>query len=347
MSIASEHRSPKARAQTWRGLPAALVLCTAAIAQPTAPPAPVTTAPSPAAPTPGSTDAQPAPAAKPPETIRTAENAVAANEMTPELDEAVSRGLAYLAAEQGDDGSFGSGRYGKNIAVTALACLALMADGNTPGRGRYGKQVQRGLEFVLNSSTETGLLAADSTNGPMYGHGFATLFLGEVYGMTKGGGETPLSTRVHETLVKACTLIQRSQNSEGGWRYNPVPYDADISVTICQIMALRSARNAGIEVPKETIDKAVEYVHECQNSDGGFRYQATAGPSAWPRSAAGVASLYYAGIYKDDAIDKGVKYVLSSAFPGGNNGPATGAHYFYGHYYSVQTMYLAGGDSWA
>lgn len=278
--------------------------------------------------------------------VRSAQNNAAANEITPELDEIVSNGLKYLVSEQGTDGSFGQGRYGKNIAVTALACIALMADGNTPGRGRYGKNVQKGLEFVLASSTETGLLAADSTNGPMYGHGFAALFLGEVYGMTKGGGETPQSAKVHEALVKACTLIQRSQNSEGGWRYNPVPYDADISVTICQIMALRSARNAGIEVPKETIDKAIEYVKQCQNSDGGFRYQASAGVSAWPRSAAGVASLFYAGIYKDDAIDRGVKYVNTTAFPGTNQGN-TSAHYFYGQYYSVQTMYLAGGDPWA
>jgi hypothetical protein len=328
------------------GLFASLLLSSAAAAQPIPAPAePPMPAPA-SAPDPAPAGKSGADAPKPPETIRTAQNAAAANEITPELDEAVARGLAYLASEQGDDGSFGSGRYGKNIAVTALACLALMSDGNTPGRGKYGKQVQKGLEFVLGSSTETGLLAADSTNGPMYGHGFAALFLGEVYGMTKGGGETPLSTRVHEALVKACTLIQRSQNSEGGWRYNPVPYDADVSVTICQIMALRSARNAGIEVPKETIDKAVDYVRRCQNPDGGFRYQESAGASAWPRSAAGVASLYYAGIYKDEAIDRGVKYVMSNAFPGAN-AANTSAHYYYGQYYSVQTMYLAGGEPWA
>ena len=280
-----------------------------------------------------------------PDGSRSAQNSAMRNEITPELDEAVNRGLAYLVTEQGVDGSFGSGRYGKNIAVTALSCLALMADGNIPGRGPYGENVRKGLEFVLSSSTETGLLAADSTNGPMYGHGFAALFLGEVYGMTQGGGETTQSTRVHEALVKACRLIERSQNNEGGWRYNPVPYDADVSVTICQIMALRSARNAGIEVPKETIDKAVEYVRQCQNPDGGFRYQLTSGFSAWPRSAAGVASLYYAGIYQDDAIERGQNYLISQALPGATNAP--GAHYFYGHYYSVQTMYLAGGEYWA
>ena len=265
--------------------------------------------------------------------------------MTPELDAAVQRGLAALVKAQTDDGSFDSSRFGKNIAVTALACIALMGDGNVPGRGPYGRNVEKGLEFVLSCSTETGLLASESANGPMYGHGFATLFLGEVYGMTKGGGETALSSRVHEALVKACNLIVRSQNTEGGWRYNPVPYDADVSVTICQIMALRSARNAGIEVPKEAIDKAVEYVRKCQNPDGGFRYQASQGFSAWPRSAAGVASLYYAGIYEGNDIERGVAYLRQNAMPGAQG--VSSAHYFYGHYYAVQTMYLAGGEHWA
>ncbi|MGD9689085.1 MAG: prenyltransferase/squalene oxidase repeat-containing protein [Phycisphaerales bacterium] len=275
----------------------------------------------------------------------TAQNQAAADEMNAELDQAVNRGLQWLAQQQSPDGSFGGGRFGKNVAVTALAGIALMADGNLPGRGPYGEQVRKAIEFVLVSSTETGLIAADTTNGPMYGHGFATLFLGEVYGMTQGGGDTKLAQRVHQALVKACRLIERTQNDEGGWRYNPVPYDADISVTICQVMALRSARNAGVEVPKQVIDKAVEYVRRCQNPDGGFKYQAEQGMSAWPRSAAGVASLYYSGIYEDQALTKGVEYLLRNAMPNSINRPET--HYFYGQYYTVQSMYLAGGEAWA
>lgn len=276
---------------------------------------------------------------------RSAENNTADNEITPALDDAVARGLASLAATQNEDGSWSAGRFGKNVAITALACLALMADGNVPGRGTYAHAVERGTDFLLDSSSENGLLAADAANGPMYGHGFATLFLGEVYGMTQGGGDTARAQRVHETLLGAVRLIERTQNDEGGWRYNPVPYDADSSVTICQIMALRSARNAGLEVSSEVIDKAVGYVRRCQNPDGGFKYQAQAGASAWPRSAGGVASLFYAGIYEDEAIDRGLAYLAANAMPGGDDQPR--AHYFYGHYYAVQAMYLAGGDDWA
>ncbi|MEM0982383.1 MAG: prenyltransferase/squalene oxidase repeat-containing protein [Planctomycetota bacterium] len=266
-------------------------------------------------------------------------------EITAELDRAVERGLAYLAERQAEDGSFEGGRFGKNVAITSLACLAFMADGHLPGRGEYGEMIDRGVRFVVDNVAENGLIASDAAHGPMYGHGFATLFLGEVYGMTQGGADTQLAARTHEALVKAIRLIERTQNDEGGWRYNPVPYDADVSVTICEIMALRSARNAGLEVDAAVIDKAVEYVRRCQNRDGGFRYQADGGSSAWPRSAAGVASLYYAGIYDDVAIDRGLDYLERAAFPGRGN--RTRAHYFYGHYYAVQAMFLAGGDNWA
>ncbi len=276
---------------------------------------------------------------------QTAENNAIEGEITPQLDAAVVRGLGYLAAQQNEDGSFGAGRYSRNVAITSLACIALMADGNLPGRGEYGDVVTKGLEFVLTSSTETGLLAVESTNGPMYGHGFATLFLGEVYGMTPGGADTDLADRTHEALVKAIRLIERSQDDDGGWRYNPVPYDADVSVTICQIMAMRSARNSGIEVSKDVIDRAVEYVRACQNPDGGFKYQLTTGFSAFPRSAAGVASLYYAGVYDDDALEQGIDYLMRTGKPG--QATNSHAHYYYGHYYAVQSMYLAGGASWA
>ncbi|MCW5764763.1 MAG: terpene cyclase/mutase family protein [Phycisphaeraceae bacterium] len=284
-------------------------------------------------------------AAPTPRTDAGAQNRPMDGEITPELDAAVTKGLKALASLQNADGSFGSGRYSRNVAVTSLACLAFMADGHLPGRGEYGGVVLKGLEYVLSCCTETGLIAGDSTNGPMYGHGFATLFLGELYGMTQAGGETPLAERTHEALVRACRLIERSQNEEGGWRYNPVPYDADTSVTICQIMGLRAARNAGIEVPKSVIDRAVEYIRKCQNPDGGFKYQSDTGVSAWPRSAASVATLYYAGIYRDNAIDKGLDYLVRSAMP--ESVGRSEAHYFYGMYYTAQTMYLAGGRHWA
>ncbi|HEY0007518.1 MAG TPA: prenyltransferase/squalene oxidase repeat-containing protein, partial [Tepidisphaeraceae bacterium] len=185
-------------------------------------------------------------------------------EITEKQQKSVEKGLAALARLQTRDGSFGA-NLGRNVGVTSLCAMAFMQAGNLPGRGRYGREVQACLNYVLSACNESGLIASDMSHGPMYGHGFATLFLGEVYGMT--GDEN-----VKEKLQKAVRLIQKSQNPEGGWRYQPVPYDADISVTICQVMALRAARDAGIKVEKEVIDKSIAYVRRCQNPDGGFSY---------------------------------------------------------------------------
>lgn len=260
-------------------------------------------------------------------------------EITDELNESVKKGLAFLAKQQNKDGSFDAARYGgSHVGVTSICCLAFLANGELPGRGEYGHVVQKGLDFILANAQESGLIASKNvSHGPMYGHGFATLFLGEVYGMTDDDD-------VRDALVKAVRLIVKSQNREGGWRYHPVPYEADLSVTICQIKALRSARHGGIDVPKETIDNAIQYVKDCHNSyDGGFRYMVGGGSSAFPRSAAGVASLYYAGVYKGEIIKDGLKYLKERIKAGEDRG----GHEIYGHYYCAQAMFIAGGQHWA
>jgi Squalene-hopene cyclase C-terminal domain/Prenyltransferase and squalene oxidase repeat len=269
---------------------------------------------------------------------------VRGDEINPAQERAVARGLEWLASRQGPDGNFGGagGGYGAHVAITALSGLALMSAGNLPDRGKYGTQVRKAVEFILASSQESGLLAADQSHGVMYGHGFAALFLGEVYGMT--GDDA-----VKERLQKAISLIEKSQNTEGGWRYMPVPFDADISVTICQVMALRAARDAGIKVEKDVIDRAIAYVRRCQNADGGFSYMASTGSggSGFPRSAAGVAALYYAGVFEGDELKRGLEYIRQ--FQPGRAARADrdmGSHYYYGQYYAVQAMFLAGGDYW-
>jgi prenyltransferase beta subunit len=267
-------------------------------------------------------------------------NVARGDEITPAQKRAVERGLAWLARRQPPGG--GAAGYSNHAGITALAGLAFMESGNLPGRGKYGKEVQRILEFVLNNCQESGLITSDYSQGPMYGHGFATVFLGEIYGMT--GDET-----VKEHLEKAVRLIEKTQNAEGGWRYQPAPIDADISVTICEVMGLRAARDAGIKVDKDVIDKAIKYVERCQNPDGGFSYMANAGGmmggSAYPRSAAGVAALYYAGVFQGPQIEKGLKY-LGQFIPGKVSNENLG-HYYYGYYYGTQAMFLAGGHYWA
>jgi hypothetical protein len=214
-----------------------------------------------------------------------------------------------------------------------------MAGGNMPGRGQYGDEVNRCIRFILDSAQDDGFIydREGKSHGPMYGHGFATLFLAEVYGMTP-------DSQVRETLEAAVKLIIATQNDDGGWRYYPEPADADISVTICQIMALRAARNAGIVVPNETVDRCIEYVKRSQNPDGGFMYMVQGGPSAFPRSAAGVVALYSAGVYEGEELDRGIEYLMEFV-PQPAAAPRE-SHFFYGQYYAVQAMWHAGGERW-
>jgi Prenyltransferase and squalene oxidase repeat len=259
----------------------------------------------------------------------------AAELMDPRTCQAIDAGMAWLAGQQEPDGSFGSGPY--KIAVTSLSGLALMASGSSPGRGPYGSAIDKALLSIMENTSAAGFISSSASNSPMYGHGFGTLFLAEAYGMTH-------RAEVREKLEKAVRLIVDTQNDEGGWRYQPVRRDADLSVTICQINALRAARNAGIFVPKETVEACIRYVKQSQNPDGGFRYMLAGGASAFPRSAAGVVALYSAAVYDAKEVDAGIAY-LKQYMPEIKFGQRY-SHYFYGHYYAAQALWIRGGEDW-
>jgi hypothetical protein len=267
--------------------------------------------------------------------------------ITPAAQQAIDQGLAYLAKHQHDDGSFGAIQYHGNVAITSLGALAFMAGGHQPGRGIYGEAVTRALRNVLDQDDGRGYLLSKTggSHGPMYGHGFGTLFLSEVYGMVQ---DAELRSRLRDTLKRALKVIVDGQNHEGGWRYQPGSRDADISVTICQIMALRAARNAGFFVSRKTVDSCIAYVKRCQNSDGGFRYQAQGNSrSEFARSAAGVVALYCAGVYKGPEVEAGLKYLMQCKPHEGNIRSDVFLHYYYGHYYAAQAMWTAGGQYWS
>jgi hypothetical protein len=283
--------------------------------------------------------------------------------ITPPAQEAIDRGLAYLAGAQRGDGSFGTNQHMGSVAVTSLCGLAFMAGGHQPGRGRYGRQVLRALQYVLEQEQATymgvptpGFLcnprALQGQHGPMYGHGFGTLFLAEAYGMVHG---RDLRERLRGTLGRAVQLIINTQNFEGGWRYRPIRGEADLSVTICQIMALRAARNAGFSVPRSVADRCTQYVKDCQdfhNGGGAFRYMRQGGRTSFALTGAGVVALYSAGVYKGPAVERGLDYLMRNCKPGQQARGGGGffmehdQHYYYGHYYAAQAMWTAGGRFW-
>src|SRR3954451_19171575 len=88
-------------------------------------------------------------------------NQVRGDEITPAQRTAVEKGLNWLATHQGRDGSFGGGGLGRHSGITALPGLAFMQSGSLPGRGKYGDNVTKALDFVLQSTQESGLIASD------------------------------------------------------------------------------------------------------------------------------------------------------------------------------------------
>lgn len=258
--------------------------------------------------------------------------------LPPTAVKAIDASLEALAARQNYDGSWGSDDelFGRDPGVAGLCGFAFLAAGSAPGRGRFGDELEKTVSYILSQSfdleeaegaaldanllnylkeqelTENdvdGVIAnfAEKGRKPMYGHGFATLFLAAVLGT----GERP---EIRERTRAAVDLIVRAQNADGGWRYEPkrVPV-ADLSVTVCQLSALRAARDAGIFVPNATIEKAVAYVKRCQNADGGFRYMTQGGPSGIARTAAAILALQAGGADDSEAIATAFRYLEKAA----------------------------------
>jgi len=266
--------------------------------------------------------------------------------VTEAAEQSIEKGLAYLARTQSRDGSWRTGSsYGSYpTSMTSLAGLALMAGGNTPVEGRYARHVRKALDYVLScADPKTGLIARQGEEQrPMYSHGFAMLFLAEAYGMEQ---DATRQARIKRVIEKAAELTARSQSADGGWLYTPDSGGDEGSVTVTQIQGLRAARNAGIKVPRETIDKAVLYIEKSENPDGGIRYTARGGGSSRPPiTAAAVAVLYNAGEYENPVAERCLAYMKN--LMRGNPARAHSGHQFYTMLYLGQAMYLSSEENW-
>jgi prenyltransferase beta subunit len=243
---------------------------------------------------------------------------------------ATARALEWLASRQNSDGSWSEGRYPHNTAITSFALLAFLSQGHLPNQGTYGPEVAKGCRFLLASAREDGYLAGPR-GGNMYCHAMATLALAELWGMTGDKDIKP-------ALTKAVNLIVGCQNYDGGWRYEPQPTGADISVTIMQVMALRAAKNSGLHVKDETMRRAIAYIKRCYHRRmGGFSYQ-PGSPPGFARTAAGVCVLQLTGEYKAAEIPEAINFMKQRA--------NERYHFWYGHYYASHAMHQVGGREW-
>ena len=183
------------------------------------------------------------------------------------------------------------------------------------------------------------ITAMQEEQRPMFGHGYATMYLAEIYGMEE---DLKRQRKLHGVLSRAVKLTARSQSSYGGWLYAPDDNGDEGAVTITQVQALRACRNAGIAVPTKVINKAVKYVVDSANPDGGIRYRVTnSGGGRPPITAAACAVLYNAGQYDHPVAEKALKFARRKLSISNS-----GSHHFYAHLYLSQALYQRGGKDW-
>jgi hypothetical protein len=268
-------------------------------------------------------------------------------EISPATREAINKGLEFLARTQNRDGSWrtsgGTGDY--PVAMTSLAALALMSSGSTPTQGPYARNVSNALSFVLRSARRDGLIAQlEEEQHCMHGHGFALLFLAQVYGMEE---DPRRLAEIRLALQRGVELTARSQSSAGGWLYTPDSGGDEGSGTVTQVQALRACRNVGIAVPKKVIDNAMDYLVRSTNDDGGIRYQVSdRGPSRPAITAAAVVCWFNAGLYDEPRARKALKFCEDTLQVNASRSTRYFGHYYYAHLYMAQVMYLLGEHKW-
>lgn len=242
--------------------------------------------------------------------------------------------MRWLAAAQSPSGAwFSDPKDNKHAAsMTGYTLMAFLVSGQLPDEGEHRKTVTQGLKFLLDAIQPDGNLRDIDGKSYMYSHGIVTIALANLYGQTR-------DPAVRMELERAIRVILNAQNQEGGWRYQPKPRDADISVTVLQLVALRAAKNAGLDVPQEAITRAVGYVRSCHHpASGGFTYQPGKSDPGFARTAAAMYSLQVCGEYEDPRLGPGAKYLLANL--------KQKRWWTYGNYYAAPAMYMMGGESW-
>jgi hypothetical protein len=287
------------------------------------------------------------------------------------VNRAVDRALGWLSSQQQSDGSFPTLDLGQP-GVTCLCTLAFMAHGHLPGEGPYGTQLERATEYALRCQKENGLITLLGPDGPQisrgidhdtgsaasYNHGISSLTLSELYGTTKLKNADGLQRAIQRSLRTTLEMQRWPKEREidyGGWRYvdDFNHEDSDLSITGWQLMFLRSARNAGFDVPKEAIDDAVAYVRRTYSQQyGAFMYAAgDIDHRSRGMAGAGILALAHAGYHNAPEAQQSGNWVLQYPFDNYNTiEPFTQSwkndRYHYGLFNCCQAMYQLGGRYW-
>ncbi|MGE3642143.1 MAG: hypothetical protein AB7G28_26605, partial [Pirellulales bacterium] len=250
------------------------------------------------------------------------------------VDAAVARALVWLARQQRIDGSFPTVETGQP-GVTSLCVMAFVSHGHLPDDDVFGKRLQSAVDFTISCQQDNGLVALCGPQGPIisrnvshevgtstaYNHAISSLMLCELYGMSDGDQAARVQRAVSQALATSL-VMQRwpkdHREDQGGWRYihDYDDRDSDLSITGWELMFLRSARNAGFDVPKRAIDDAVAYVRgNFDRRFGTFRY--TTGPldtRSRGMAGAGVLALAHAGYHRSLEAQRSAKFIDEHGF---------------------------------
>ncbi len=269
---------------------------------------------------------------------------------------AVASGLNWLSAHQlrngswsfnhskhpdckgkcSQDGSLRSCPYG----ATAMALLSFLGAGHTHLSGDYRQQVSRAIEFLEKSANQSRTSKGLDYRGPndppfpqIYAQALCAIALCECFAMTNDARLRPLAQG-------AVDLIVNSQNpADGGWRYRR-GQPGDTSVVGFQMMALKSAANAGIDVPSNAF-KGVAFFLDLAQVERGTKYVYVPGRQERPSDSMTAVGLlcrmYLGGSVRNPQVEVGVKY-LDGVRPQLNN--------MYFNYYATQVMHHWGGEEW-
>ena len=307
-----------------------------------------------------------------------------------QLDDSIERGLEWLISKQQADGSFETIERGQP-GVTALCVMAFLAQGESPVDGKYQKRLSKAIDYIARQQKRNGLIARIAPNSvpitrdyaevvatdtvvsrsqlnptsicttAVYNHAISALALSEAYGQCKPEQTTRLAPVV-EKAIAATLEMQRWKRSRqvdvGGWRYLSVlfPQDSDLSITGWQLMFLRSARNAGFEVPNKSIEAAVEYVERCflKDDDEQVHSYDAGNRSTVTRAVAGsgILAMAHAGKHDSNAAVASGEWILKHDF--GNYDMEKPVHglewlgnrYHYGAFLCTAGMYQLGGKFW-
>ncbi len=192
-------------------------------------------------------------------------------QIPPEVEAIYERGLTWLAGAQSAEGAWKGSNEG--CGVDGICLMAFLAGGDDPNYGRHAATIRRAIRAMIRRQDEKTGYLPDS----MYHHGFGLLALCEAYGAVDEvllwEGEKPVRS-LAKTLELAigCAATAQKKNRWGGWRYSPDATDADTSVTGAVLMGLLAARNAGLEVPDDTVNAALEYMRRSTGKDGSVAY---------------------------------------------------------------------------